>query len=66
MNYEEEYQLIRGKMFELKLKITKLEERTHPELYKEKLEELKQEYEELKNEMYKCKYRHYEQMKEGR
>ena len=26
----------------------------------------KKEIEELKNEMYKCKYRHYEQMKEGR
>lgn len=66
MKYEEEYQQIHKKMFELKLKITKLEKRSHPELYKEMLEQLKQEYEELKNEMYKCKYRHYEQMKEGR
>lgn len=66
MKYEEEYQQIHKKMFELKLKITRLEERSHPELYKEMLEQLKQEYEELKNEMYKCKYRHYEQKKEGR
>ena len=66
MKYEEEYQQIHKKMFELKLKITRLEERSHPELYKEMLEQLKQEYEELKNEMYKCKYGHYEQMKEGR
>ena len=54
MKYEEEYQQIHKKMFELKLKITKLEERSHPELYKEMLEQLKQEYEELKIEMYKC------------
>ena len=54
MKYEEEYQQIHKKMFELKLKITRLEERSHPELYKEMLEQLKQEYEELKNEMYKC------------
>lgn len=37
MKYEEEYQQIHKKMFELKLKITKLEERSHPELYKEML-----------------------------
>ena len=40
MKYEEEYEQIHKKMFELKLKITRLEERSHPELYKEMLERI--------------------------
>lgn len=66
MNYEEEYHTIRNKMFEIKLKLTKLEERAHPQLYKEEIKKLNTEYEQLKSEMYKCKYKHYEEKKEGR
>lgn len=47
MSYEEEYRKIRNEMFQIRLKLTKFEERTHPELYKEEILKLKQEYEML-------------------